>query len=345
MHGNEMRGAWNRPKRQRVGAVLAAVVVPVVVVACGEDSGMAGGGQQEEDFTTSLQFGTGSVGGDYYPLGQEYANIFVDSIDNDGLQVSAIESGASVENLAMIARGEVQLGLAQTNAAVDAVNGSGEFEGTQVENVGFMGQLYPEVAQVITLESTGIESVADLEGEAVAIGPPGSGTRQAAETILSAHGLEEGDYTPLEEGFADAKAKLQDGNAAASIEVLSVPAASLQELEATAGGVKLIPVEGAELQTIVDETPFEEYEVTPQMYDFVDEPVITISVFAAMYGSTNQVSEDLGYQITKSLYENAESLTFSQAQHINVDDALLGQDDVPLHPGSERYFEEQGLLD
>ena len=342
-----MQKVWTRPKRQRVAAVLAAAVIPAALVACGDDSGTAGGGggEQEENFTTSLQLGTGSVGGVYYPLGQEYANIFVDNIEEEGLQVSAIETGASVENLAMIAREELQLGISQTNTAIDAASGEGEFEGAQVENAGFMGQLYPESAQVITLESTGIESVADLEGKTVAIGPPGGGTRQAAQAILSAYGIEEGDYTPLEEGFDDARTKLQDGNADASIEILGAPAASLQELQATTGNVKLVPIEGEELQSIVSETNFEEYEITPEIYDFLDEPVNTISVFAAMYGSTTQISEDLGYEITKSLYENSDSLTLAQADLINIDDALLGQGDVPFHPGSERYFEEQGLLD
>lgn len=337
-----MRGAWTHRKYRSVGALVAAAVLPATLVACGDDGGSA---EPEEDFTTSLQLGTGSVGGVYYPLGQEYANIFEDNIEEDGLQVSAVETGASVENLAMIARDELQLGIAQTNTAIEAASGTGDFEDAEVENAGFMGQLYPESAQVITLESNDIETVADLEGKTVAVGPPGGGTRQAAEAILSAHGIEEGDYTPLEEGFDDARTKLQDGNADASIEILGAPAASLEELQSTAGDVKLIPIEGAELESIVADTNFEEYEITPEIYDFLDDPVSTISVFAAMYGSTNQISEDLGYEITKSLYEDADAITLAQAELIDVDDALLGQGEVPFHPGSERYFEEQGLLD
>lgn len=335
----------NRSRRRRFAAVLLAAVLPAALVACAENADTDTGAGEQDDFMTSLQLGTGSVGGIYYPLGQEYANIFEDNVEVEGVAVSAIETGASVENLAMIARGELQLGIAQNNTAIDAATGAGEFEGAQVDNVGFMGQLYPEAAQVITLESTGIDSVADLEGRTVAIGPPGGGTRQAAEQILAAYGIEEGSYTPLEEGFADARSKLQDGNVDASIEILGVPAASLQELQATAGEVKLLPVDGEELKTIVENSQFEAYELAAGTYDFIDEPISTVSVFAAMYGSTTQINEELGYEITKSLYENADSLTLAQAGLISIDDALLGQGDVPLHPGSRRYFEEQGLLD
>lgn len=324
--------------------LVAAVIPAALLAACGDDGGGGGGGAQEENFTTNLQLGTGSTGGVYYPLGQEYANIFEDNIDTKGLKVSALESGASVENLAAISREDYQLGISQNNTAMDAVEGAGEFEGAAVENVGFMGKLYPEAAQVITRESTGIESVADLKGKRVAIGPPGGGTRQAAKAILSAYGIGEGDYTPLEEGFEDARSKLQDGNADASIEILGVPSASLQELQATAKDIKLIPIEGKQLKKIVDETQFEEYELTPEDYDFLDEPVSTISVFASLYGSTTQISPDLGYEITKTVYEQADSLTLAQKDQIKLDEATLGKGDVPLHPGAKRYFEEEGLL-
>lgn len=331
-------------RRRRLGALLATATIPLALVACSDDDGGNGAdGDDDANYTTNLTMGTGSTGGVYYPLGQEYANLFVDNIDEDDLDVSAIETGASVENIAKIDRGELQLGISQTNTALDAVAGEGEFDDAAVENVGFLGKLYPEAAQVITLDSTGIESVEDLEGKRVAIGPPGGGTRQAAEAILDAYGIE--DYTPLEEGFEDARTKLQDGNADASIEILGVPASGLEELQATTGEVNLVPIEGEELDNIVAETQFEEYELTPDHYDFLDEPVSTISVFAAMYASTDEISEDLGYELTRVMYENADDLTLAQSDLITLDEATLGQGDVPLHPGAEKYFDEEDVLD
>ncbi|MPZ60830.1 MAG: TAXI family TRAP transporter solute-binding subunit [Propionibacteriales bacterium] len=330
--------------RRWVALTLGASAL-AVVTSCDTGNGDAEtAGEGDGNFTTSLQLGTGSVGGVYFPLGQEYANLFEQNIEVEDLSVNAVETGASVENIAQINRQELQLGLSQHNTANDAVAGVGEFEGAEIDNVGFIGQLYPEAAQVITLESTGIESISDLKGKRVAIGPPGGGTRAAAEAILAAYDISEGDYQPLEEGFEDAKTKLQDGNADASIEILGVPAASLEELEAAAGGVRLLPIEGDALDEIVAEGVFETYEIQTDSYSFLDEPVSTVTVFACMLASTSQVSEDLGYEITRVIYEHAEELTLPQKNLINIDDALLGQGDVPLHPGAERYFEEQGIL-
>src|SRR5699024_6725941 len=127
--------------------------------------------------------------------------------------------------------------------------------------------------------------------------------------------------------------------------ILGVPASGLEELDATTGEVKLIPIEGKELDDIVDNTQLEEYELTPEHYEFLDEPVQTISVFAAMYGSTDQISDDRGYGPKRVMYEHADHRTPAQGELISKDEGTLGRGEVPLHPGTERYREEQGLLD
>ncbi len=69
-------------KKLLLSATLT-VVLSLALISCGapQDSGDGGdGGGQEEDFQTDLQLGTGSVGGVYFPLGQEVANILTDNI-------------------------------------------------------------------------------------------------------------------------------------------------------------------------------------------------------------------------------------------------------------------------
>lgn len=332
-------------------AVAWVLLLSISLFACGAPQGSGGGGGggtgggQEQDFRTDLQLGTGSVGGVYFPLGQELANIFVENIDVEGFNVSAVETGASVDNLVQIARGELQLGIAQNNTAQQAVAGEGEFEGAAVRNAGFMGQLYPEAISIITLESTGIESVEDLAGKRVAIGPPGGATRNAAELVLGAYGIEEGDYQAFEEDFGTAQTKLQDGNLDASIEVVGVPSASISQLQATTGEVRLIPLSSEAQQQIEQESGYRAYEIPADSYEFLDGPLPSVSAFATMFGSTTQISPDLGYEITKTMYEQADQLTLAQKQFIKVESALEGRGDLPLHPGAERYFEEEGVLD
>ncbi len=343
--------------RKSLVAAMLAIIVSLGLAACGAPQGSGGdggdgggdggngGGGQEENFQTDLQLGTGSVGGVYFPLGQEVANILVENIDVDGFNVSSVETDASVDNLVQIQGGDLQLGIAQNNTAQQGVAGEGEFDGTSIDNAGFMGQLYPEAISIITLESAGIDTVEDLEGKRVAIGPPGGATRGAADLVMNAAGIEEGDYEAFEEDFGTAQTKLQDGNLDASIEVVGVPSASISELQATTGEVKLVPLSDEIQQQISDESGYRPYEIPADSYDFLDEPLPSVSAFATMFGSMSQISPDLGYEITKTMYEQADSLTLAQKQFISPDSALDGRGDLPLHPGAERYFEEEGLLE
>ena len=321
----------------------AASAAALVLTGCERGGAEGGSAAPEENFTKDLTFATGGTAGVYYPLGNEYARILQDT-DAD-LKVNAVETDGSVDNLGRIAKGDAQLGFTQSNTANDAVRGSGDFEEVgKLNNVGWMGQLYPEAAQIITLEKSGFNSVEDLKGKKIAVGAPGSGTAAVAKLILDAYGFKEGDFEPYEESFADARSKVQDGNIDASIEILGVPAASLSELAANAK-VKLLPIDKDKAEKIAAETEYKAYEIPGGSYDFAKDPVQTVTVFASIVGSTNQISEEDGYAITKALYEDAGKISLAQGKLIKAEDALLGRGDVPLHPGAKKYFEEKGIED
>ena len=109
---------------------------------------------------SEFTLGTGSQGGTYYPLGGEIANVWNNYLDEN---FTNMETGASVENLALIGQGEIDLGMTVHVPALEALNGEGDFEGTQIENFAFIGHIYPEVLQIITRETTGITSLDDLK--------------------------------------------------------------------------------------------------------------------------------------------------------------------------------------
>lgn len=112
-----------------------------------------------DDRKREFTLGTGSQGGTYYPLGGEIANVWNNYVDGN---FTNVETGASLENLASIHRGRMDVGMTVHVPALDAINGTGEFEGNQVENVAFIGHVYPEVVQIVTRKATGINSFDDI---------------------------------------------------------------------------------------------------------------------------------------------------------------------------------------
>jgi uncharacterized protein len=324
---------------------LSIIVVAflLMLTACGETTKDEGEGG--DDFRTDLQLGTGSPGGTYFPLGQEIATVVKNNASVDGINISAVSTGASVDNLAKINRGELQLGMTVHIPAQDAKNGTGVFDGLKVENFGFMGHIYPEVMQVVTLGSTGITSIEDLKGKRIAIGPPGSGTQAAAKKILEAHGIKDGDYTAFEEGFGDAKKKLQDKQIEATFGFLGLPASSINELQTQTNDVVFLEIKGEALERLQNTTAYESFTIEKGAYEWLDRSANTVTAYAILVGSTTQISEEVGYEITKALFENASYITHSQGMHITKENALKGSKGLDLHPGAERYFKEAGLIE
>src|SRR5690625_1930259 len=110
----------------------------------------------EGDRKDEFILGTGSQGGTYYPLGGEIATVWNNHLDSN---FTNMETGASVENLAAMGDGEMDLGMAVHVPTLQALNGEEDFEGNPIENVAFIGHIYPEIVQIITRESTGITSL------------------------------------------------------------------------------------------------------------------------------------------------------------------------------------------
>ncbi|AZT94707.1 TAXI family TRAP transporter solute-binding subunit [Brevibacterium aurantiacum] len=321
-------------RRMTVAAIAA---LALSLSACGSGGGEGGGGETTDDLT----FGTGGTSGTYYPLGGELASIFEDNVD--GVTVNYVESGASAENLGKIFQGEWQLGFTQSDTANTAVKGELEdLDGTKIDNVGWLASLYPEAAHIIVREDSGIESVKDLKGKKIAVGDAGSGTRAISDAILEAANIGESDYTPEITDFGASTDMLADKQIDATIFVVGTPVAGLTQLAATTD-VKLLGLDEKVTSAIEEDSGAESYDIPADAYDFLKEDVPTVSVFASLVASTDQVSEDTAYGLTKALFEHTDEVTLDVGKLITKDTATLGIGDVPMHPGAQKYYEEEGI--
>ncbi|WP_245991173.1 TAXI family TRAP transporter solute-binding subunit [Bogoriella caseilytica] len=295
-------------------------------------------GAAEGDFITNLTFASGGTAGTYYPLAGELSTIFA---DNTEATVDYVESGGSIDNLGRLLQGQAQLILTQNDTAANAVNGTlgDDLDGVEVDNVGWIANLYPEAMHIIVLDDSEYQSIEDLNGATIAVGDVGSGTRAISDAILEHYDI---DYTPEETDFGSSTEMLADGQIDATMFVVGVPVAGLVELTATRDA-RLISLDEGDAEDIADGGFYESYSISSDSYDFLDEDVTTISVFAALAASTTEVSEELAYEITAALFEYADQITVSAGENIDIDEALLGIGDIPLHPGAERYYDEQGI--
>lgn len=105
-------------------------------------------------------FGTGSQGGTYYPLGGELTTLWNKQLPS--VNFTNVATQASIENLYSIADDKIDLGMAVNVSAHQAQQGIGEFADTKVDNAAFIGQLYPDVFQIVGRTGNRISSFADI---------------------------------------------------------------------------------------------------------------------------------------------------------------------------------------
>ncbi|WP_010097726.1 TAXI family TRAP transporter solute-binding subunit [Ornithinibacillus scapharcae] len=302
------------------------LVLSLALAACG-------GGKQ-------LTMLTGGTGGTYYPLGGELATIIS---DNTEMEVSASASNASADNIADLAADEADIAFTQTDVMANAVEGINSFK-EPVDNVLAIGSLYPETIQIVTSVDSGITSVEDLAGKKVSVGAPGSGTYVNAQQILEAHGLDiEADIQAQNLDFDESTGGIQDGNIDAAFITAGTPTGSVEGLSATTD-ITIVPIAQDKIDALIAEFPYYAADtITAGTYTGIDEDVTTVAVLA-MLAVTDSLSEDDVYEMTKAIYENTGDISHAKGKLISKEKALDGIG-IDLHPGAEKYFKEQGLLE
>ena len=287
-----------------------------------------------------LSIATGGTGGVYYPIGGGIAELINRHID--GHSAVAEVTGASVENMGLIGRGDSDLALVLADTAYQAYTGTGRFEGRQMSGTRAIGSIYPNAVQIVTLANSGITSLQDLRGKRVSVGAPGSGTEVNAKTLLESNGLSYEDKDIQRLNFNETADALRDGDIDAGFWSVGPPTSSIMNLAATRE-IALVPLSNEEIANAQKAEPvFAPYTLPAGIYDKVDQPVQTVSIPNVLVVSAD-MSDDTAYAITKVLFEKtAELIAIHPAANDTTVEFSLTSTPVPLHPGALRYYEEIG---
>jgi TRAP transporter TAXI family solute receptor len=136
--------------------------------------------------STRLSIATGGTGGVYYPLGGGIAALISKYLR--GVEATAEATAASVDNLKLLHTDKVALALTGADIAWEAH--SGALKGLREKvAVRAIAAIFSNYLHVVTLESAGFRTVADLKGKRLSTGAPGSGTEVKALRVLEAYGI------------------------------------------------------------------------------------------------------------------------------------------------------------
>ncbi|MCM3743789.1 TAXI family TRAP transporter solute-binding subunit [Sporosarcina luteola] len=322
-------------KRFRILAFISMIAL-LVLSACnsGDSSKGSDSGKTKEDYDF-LSILTGGTQGTYYALGGALADIIS---EETGVKTTAEVSQASAANMTALKDGSAEIAFVQTDIAYYASKGEMMFAGEVIDNVSAIGALYPETVQLVTLEKNGIKSFEDLKGKKVSVGAPGSGTYANAEQLLEIHGLSMKDIQAQDLDFGESQESLQAGQIDAAFITAGTPTGAVEALNASAQ-VYIVPVTDEKANELISKYQYYAKEVIPAGTYGLKEDTPTVSV-GAMLIIQNDVPEDLAYEITKAIYDNASKLTHPKGALIKAETGLDGIG-IPVHPGAQKYFDEK----
>ncbi len=299
-----------------------------------------------------LVFSTGGTAGTYYAFGGEIASLLSKHVE--GLDVTAQTSGGSKANILALVQEEAELGWTQNDVMSYAYQGTDDFGGAPINSFSAIASIYPEVVHLVAAKDSGITSIADLKGKNVGVGAVGSGVYFNAIQILGMAGLTLEDVTPHYLSFAESADSFQNRQVDAFFIVSGFPNAAIVDV-ALKREISLLTFDDANMKKLQEKYVVYVTDTIPAgTYAGVDTDVVVPAISAVLVASNN-LSEDVVYNMTKALFENKDELTNVKKAYItpetaikgiptSSDDAAKGITDGSFHPGALRYYKEIGIL-
>lgn len=258
-----------------------------------------------------------------------------------GLEASVVETGATLDNLRRIERGQVDLGLVTTNVAQHAHAGTNEFDGRPMK-LGLLWVYTGAPQNVIVRQDAEVGSLAELKDVRFNPGIKGSATESTTEAVFEALGLS-ADY--VRGSTTDVVDMIKDNRVAGYVK--------------SGAGTKL---DGSTLD-IATFTPIKVLGLTDEQKAVLAEKMPDVSIVDVPAGAADGIpaystwsfgvgaaagpalSEEAAYKIVKAVMEDkeAQGAALASVKGADLAQLTLQYATIPLHPGAARWYREQGI--
>lgn len=276
---------------------------------------------------TVLTLGCGEPGGSYLQFGQLLSDV---ARGSGAFEITALQTEGSVDNLALLSQGRVELALSLADSAA-AASTSGE--------VVAIGRVYQNYLQCLVRAPDGPRSLAELAGTRVSLGAPGSGAAATARRVMDAAGLSPASAT--ERPLRDAVVDLERGRIDALFWSGGVPTPQIAELAART------PI------AVLDTTP-----VLPTLLQRYPDAYVATTIPAGVYGADSPVpaigvanlllarpdlDDTLVERVVDVLIDDAARLVAPGALGIQylTPASLIDTLPIALHAAAERRYRER----
>jgi TRAP transporter TAXI family solute receptor len=259
------------------------------------------------------------------------------------VSINVVETGATVDNINRIKKGQLDLGLTTIHLQYQAYHGMGPWKDNPIKDQYVLWVYQPAPQNFVVREDSGVKSVYDLTGKAFNPGMRGSATEKTAEAILDALGVTPNFYRG---GTDDTVASIKDNRIVGYVK----SGAGLKTLDAstldiaTFTPIRLIGFTNNEIAKVQAKYPYLSTITVPKGI-YKDSPAYKTFVMLIGVVASKNLPEDLVYKMVKASNEHFadQVAAYPSIKGENLPELSLETCTVPLHPGAVKYYKELGL--
>ena len=161
--------------------------------------------QKKEVVVSYNSFGTGSLGGSFYSVGNNLCNL----LEKIGaMKINPEPSGGGIDNVTLAEEGKIVLGITQIDVVHNALQGNGLFN-KKYQHISLICELFKLKLWIIVKKNGNLKSINDFKGSRIALGTVGGDSSFIAKKILEIHEIYEGNYVPYYLTISNALTALQ----------------------------------------------------------------------------------------------------------------------------------------
>jgi TRAP transporter TAXI family solute receptor len=287
-----------------------------------------------------LAVGSTQTSSSHYAYFVSFAKVINTKVPGVGLSV--VETGATVDNINRMKKGELDMGMLTMHTNYEIYHGLGDWQGKANPNQYLLWVYALAPSNYIVRQDSGVKTVQDLDGKSFNPGMRGSASEKTTEACLGALGIKPKYYRG---GTDDTLSGIKDNRIVGYVKSGAgfVIDASSMDLS-TFTPIQILGFSDQDIAKVQAKYPhFGTISVPKGM--FKDSPAYKTFVLVNGVIAKKDLSEDLAYQMVKAVCENVEdqAAAFPSLKGMDIAKLTIEHALVPLHPGAVKYYKEIGM--
>lgn len=291
-----------------------------------------------------IKIGASTIGGTFFPICAATAEVLNRNIDGT---IFTVTTGGGIINVNKMEAGEMLMAI---------IPGSSTYAGyaplepftKRAQKQRTIGVFYTFPYHLIVRADSDIVHIKDLKDKRLGVGRRGWSAEAVIRALLETQGITydsiraSGGQTTMAD-WAQMRGMFQDRRLDFTMDASPVPSPGITEIT-TMAPIRLLNVTPDMVEKVrAENAGFYTVKIPGGTYRGQESDVIQMGDPAVMVLSID-VPEDLGYEITKGIFDNVPEIAqvHSALREMAMEKALDGAF-IPLHPGAYRYFKEKGL--